>query len=203
MKKKYMKFIIMTAVIIVAAIILIVVSKVSGSPKNDNINLKTMKVEYSNKIFINGTVQTVLDLYDSSVETSYISDQTLIEFILKFEPWLTYWNSLINYAKIEDKIFVHGWIPSFECDNKMHIEKDWENGDWSTAKWLNGMYAWSTGAKLEDKTIYCGHWHTEWGHTNLHNKKEKIYEPFIDDGIVALDACTVISNKCNCITFEI
>ena len=47
-----MKFIIMTAVIIVAEIILRVVSKVTGSPKKDNINLKTMKVEYSNKIFI-------------------------------------------------------------------------------------------------------------------------------------------------------
>ena len=80
MKKKYMKFIIMTAVIIVAAIILIVVSKVSGSPKNDNINLKTMKVEYSNKIFINGTVQTVnnkniyLDQSKGKVDTVSVKD---------------------------------------------------------------------------------------------------------------------------------
>ena len=153
--------------------------------------------------YTNRTVQTVLDLYDSSVETNYIPDQTLMEFIANFEPWLTYWNSLVNYTEIEDRIFVHGWIPSFDVFDKMYVEEDWENGDWETAKWLNGMHAWNTGARLENKTIYCGHWHTEWGHTNLHNKKEKIYDPFIDDGIVALDACTVISNKCNCVTFEI
>lgn len=158
---------------------------------------------FCNYDYSNGTVQTVLDLYDSSVESDYIAEQTLIDFIAKFEPWLTYWHSLVNYAEIEDKIFVHGWVPSFECNNKMHIEKDWENGEWDIAKWLNGMNAWNDGAKLANKTIYCGHWHTEWGHTNLHNEKEKISDPFIDDGIVALDACTVLSKKCNCITFEV
>ena len=165
---------------------------------------ETIKVGYfDNYDYSNGTAQTILDLYDSSTESGYIAEQTLTDFIAKFEPWLTYWNSLVNYAEIEDKIFVHGWIPSFYAYGKLNVEKDWKNGDWDRAKWLNGMGAWNDGAKLDDKTIYCGHWHTEWGHTNLHNKEEKIFDPFIDDGIVALDACTVLSKKCNCITFEV
>ena len=31
---------------------------------------------------------------------------------------------------------------------------------------------------------------------------DAIHDAFIDDGIVALDACTVVSHKINCFVFE-
>ena len=87
------------------------------------------------------------------------------------------------------------------------------------------MDAWNQGVRVTvdndtaDKTIYCGHWHTSWGHHFLHNygrefidDEETFYwdeedgkEPpfacfdsFIDKGIVALDGCTALSGKVNC-----
>ena len=77
---------------------------------------------------------------------------------------------------------------------------------------------------LPDKIIYCGHYHCSWGNSNIHNdgkefikKVETTYidpdtgklephvnwEPFKDEGIVAMDACTFVSGKVNCEVIEI
>ncbi len=77
------------------------------------------------------------------------------------------------------------------------------------------MHWWYSGYRLKNKTIVCGHWHTSWGHTYLHNVgveypetcfstyegdpcDHKMHsEPFIDEGIIALDACTALTHKVN------
>lgn len=80
MKKKYMKFVIMAAVIVVATIVIVIVSSIGKSSSDENTKLETMKVEYSDKIFINGTVQTVnnkniyLNLGNGQVDTVSVKD---------------------------------------------------------------------------------------------------------------------------------
>ena len=64
------------------------------------------------------------------------------------------------------------------------------------------MESWAWDVKEPDKTICCGHWHTEWGNTHLHQEIQPKYTPFIDEGIVALDACTVVSGFVNCYVVE-
>ena len=62
--------------------------------------------------------------------------------------------------------------------------------------------------RVEGKTIICGHYHTSWGHAYLHDdgfewgKDVAKFEPFIDDGIIAIDACTAYTGKVNCIVIE-
>ena len=105
-------------------------------------------------------------------------------------------------------------------------DPDWRNADyysWYSARWSNGMWCWNEGVREPNKTIYCGHWHCSWGNSNLHNDGKEFldkyetmyidpvtgkqephvnYDTFKDDGIVCLDACTVISHKVNVEVFE-
>ncbi len=167
----------------------------------------------------NGTVQTVRQL--TGVNDS---EAAILEMQHNF-LWNLYKRSWITHAEIEDMIFVHGWIPcnSFPRFGIYEYAKNWRKASvrgWEDATWYNGMKAWSKGVKEEGKTIFCGHWHTSWGHANLHHQgveflddyeKETIekeglyacYDPFVDEGIVALDACTVISGKVNVVVREI
>lgn len=118
----------------------------------------------------------------------------------------------VEYAEIGDYVFVHGWIPCNPYSGK--VEENWREGDWSEARWLNGMAAWHKGARIPGKTIVCGHYHTSWGHSHLRqdrkefpqkNQKDwrKSFEPFIDEGIIAIDACTAYSGFCNCYVIEV
>lgn len=167
--------------------------------------------------FHNGTAQTVIDCYQSQNNSSKDFDyQEAFKWFKNWKLWKTYINSCIDYYEQDSNVFVHGWIPveftysdtSF-TSTPIYIE-NWRNGDWNAARWYNGMRMFSSGIIIPDKTIYCGHWHTSWGHTYLHNEgcefpedsfEQKTFmhtEPFRDNGIVALDACTVISHTINC-----
>lgn len=78
------------------------------------------------------------------------------------------------------------------------------------------MLCWNQDIVEKGKTIVCGHWYTSFGHSMYHNEgidlfdtnspeeySQVIFDPFIDDGIVAIDATTAISNKVNCYVFEV
>ena len=135
----------------------------------------------------------------------------------------------VDYAEIGDYILVHGWIPLETDDvNPYHARKTfkkvydhWEDTDglddiesfrrksyWDDARWINGMAAFKQGMTIPGKTIICGHWHTSWGHCWLHDTcaewgKDALFEPFVDDGIIAIDSCVAYSKKINCIILEV
>ena len=78
------------------------------------------------------------------------------------------------------------------------------------------MEAWHQGVKVDGKTIVCGHWHASFGHSKFHGDgvefpnerstnpehRRANFDPFVDDGIIALDACTAYSHKVNCVVLE-
>jgi serine/threonine protein phosphatase 1 len=135
-----------------------------------------------------------------------------------------YIHELVNYHETDNYVFVHGWIPCYvtQKDNKNHFspyEGDWRNAsikDWQAARWYNGMEAWHDGVKVNGKIILCGHWHSSWGNSLYHNDgmefpnyrstnpehRRANFGPFIDDGIIAFDACTAYSHRINVITLE-
>lgn len=143
------------------------------------------------------------------------------------EEWNKYIHGCIDYYELGNNIFVHGWIPSnFEyCEEETDFipiyYKDWRDSSevcWNDARWFNGMSFWNKGVREPNCTIWCGHWHTSWGHSNLHNDGKEFLEkietyyidpetgrtephenftPFIDDGIVAMDSCVTHSKFIN------
>ena len=170
----------------------------------------------------NGTEQTTYDL--TGYGYKLFTDIDVFDAMKKHLDYNEYINSTIDYYEDDKHIFVHGWIPCKSSDQNMYhahgikytFDENWHNGDWKKARWINGMDAWNQGVRVDGKTIYCGHWHTSWGHSKLHqngpewnNKystnpehRKAHFEPFCDEGICAIDACTAYSGKVNVILVE-
>lgn len=165
--------------------------------------------------FTNGTLRTIADFtglnqYDLLMNISGLISHR--DFAQKIAPLYDFiMDKALDYVEIGKYVFVHGWVP---CNPiRGEVAKDWdkESANWGAARWYNGMACWCNGARIPGKIIVCGHFHVMWGHHYLHNngpefpteKEQPCYEPFVDDGIIALDACTALSKKVNCFTFEV
>lgn len=166
----------------------------------------------------NKTDATVKEFYEKATgEEPSLAPQKLLNWLRTWEPYKQYQNSTVNYAVIGDKIFVHGWIPYWIREFSQLELTDYT--DWYDARWDNGMRQWFYGVRIPGYTIFCGHIHTSFGNSRYHHKGvefidpdedyedsdvevKEYFEPFIDDGIVALDACTAYSGKMNCYVFE-
>lgn len=151
----------------------------------------------------NGTLQTAIDLTDE------VFPQSAVLAMWTNKVWWNYFDMTVPYAEIGSFVFVHGWIPTlFTPGGRPVLDPNWRDGKWEEASWLNGMDMWSKGISLQNKTIVCGHWHTAWGNTTLHHFPQgmqayEYYVPFIDEGIIALDACTAFTNRVNCVVLEL
>ena len=180
--------------------------------------------------FSNGTVKTIeqlCDLKENELCFPRRSDSTNQLVYDKMKPIMEWVNTKsVNYAEIGDIIFVHGWIPTIgdgidfmgKWKNPRPAPRDWwDNGNeelWKEARWINGIDAWRQGCVIPGKTIVCGHWHCSWGWSIIRQKRkefpdksrkdwQKSFEPFVDDGIIAIDACTAYSGICNVIEMEV
>lgn len=171
----------------------------------------------------NGTVQTLMQLTDSSLH-DLVVDLTDGGWKVRKTPLIkTLIPSMVDYFETKHYIFVHGWIPTatrlHKLDRRLPIyDEDWRNADkkrWQDARWSNGMeMAHDYGIKEPNKTIVCGHYHCSWGWAYLSGEKipelpdkkspifQKAFSPYREDGIIAIDACTAYSGKINCIVIE-
>lgn len=181
--------------------------------------------------FTNGTVRTICDLCGYSNENiiTHISEDRKWDIYERLNPLLEFiTKATVNYWETDHYIFVHGWVPCTTPDTNIYharkkfgtVDPVWNqsedplyDGAWKAARWINGMEAWNQGCKIEGKTIVMGHWHCSWGWSHLRmerkefpqkNRKdwEKSFEPFADEGILAIDACTAVTGKVNCVVIE-
>ena len=165
----------------------------------------------------NGTLDTIAqltgigryDLYTGLFDSNVVKEK--VDEVLGF-----IYENACDVAEIGDYVFVHGWIPCDPITGEVPSNWDTEDANWDSARWLNGMAAWAKGARLPGKTIVCGHWHTSWGWANLVDNEEyeefpgrksndlrKNFAPFIQDGIIAVDACTAYTGFCNCVVLDV
>ena len=172
--------------------------------------------------YSNGTLDTVEQL-----TCIYGHPESAILDMRDNSLWNNYKKSWVFYAEVGDNIFVHGWIPCMLntrfTNASYEYMKNWRKAyphKFKEASWVNGMRAWNDGVRENGKTIFCGHWYTSYGHANLRddgvesldNKRQVEsfkakhgeeaepyvnYDPFVDEGIMALDGCTPISKKVN------
>lgn len=171
--------------------------------------------------FSNGTVKTICMFCGQCEWIVYDAEwrKKIVEIMLPILKFIK--ESAVDYFEIGNYIFVHGWIPYDSDDaNIYHAKKNmrynpaWNDSSienyeqkWKEARWTNGMFAWIQDVRILGATIVCGHWHCNWGHANIHKAcsewgQDAIFEPFIDEGIIAIDACTAHSGKVNVIIID-
>ena len=183
--------------------------------------------------FGNGTVRTVAqfcNLAEWDIAALRRSEGIKQQVYSLTRPLLDFISSkAVNYYELGDYIFVHGWVPTINEGlsywNSKPLElaprDQWDDGEnwpskelWKQARWTNGMLAWSQGCKIPGKTIVCGHWHTSYAWSHIEQKYpefppkdeknwQKSFQPYIKEGIIAIDACTAYSGFVNCITIEV
>ena len=154
----------------------------------------------------NGTLDTILEIAKYVSGRKYLNayDREIYLYANQYLELSQYLNSLKDYFEftgIDGNTYVccHGWLPQ---DYKDENCKDFEY-----YSWLNGMEQRYNGNTFKDKTIICGHWHCSYGNSKYHGigsefGKDACFEPFKDKGIIALDACTVLTKKVNVIVLE-
>ena len=165
--------------------------------------------------FSNGTVGTVLQLTDMQLYELTYAPQMMKARMENTPLFKKILPSMQNYLETEHYIFVHGWLPCRTLGNSVRptgylYREDWRNAeplDWHYARWYNGMLAAKQGAFELGKTVVCGHWHTSYGHAVIAGKGSEFgedadYSPYYGEGIIAIDACTAVSGKVNCIVLE-
>ena len=159
----------------------------------------------------NGTIKTICQfcgenewiIYDPTWRTKICETmQPVMDFIS---------DNCVDYAEIGDYVLVHGWIPSYYGLDDF---RDATDEQWERARWENGMEMWKNPrCRVDGKTVICGHWHCSYGWSHIRRERkefpptnhkgwEKSFEPFVDDGIMAIDACTAYTGFCNVIVIE-
>lgn len=163
----------------------------------------------------NGTIDTVCQLTNFAVSNLY-SDANAIGKAFLHNPYIQkIIPATVDYFETENYIFTHGWIPCTQINTDSFLKEyvpieDWRKASddaWKKARWLNGMEAAHSGVIEKGKTIVCGHWHCSFGHSYYENDGGEFdhnpnFAPYYGEGIIALDACTPISKKINCIIIE-
>ena len=163
----------------------------------------------------NGTIDTVCQLTGATLDNLRYRPE-VVEKRLAVNPYIQeIIPSMKDYYETAHYIFVHGWIPCTAIKlSPEHTEyvsiPDWRNADaalWSKARWINGMAAAHAGITEAGKTIVCGHWHCSFGHVKYEGKggefdNDPDFSPYCAKGILAIDACTAVSGKVNCIVID-
>ena len=163
---------------------------------------------------VNGTLDTALQLGRMNIYECLEHYRRFTNRVKRTPFYTELIPACVDFFETEHYIFVHGWIPARQIGNEHRryaYESDWRTADntaWKRARWYNGMeLAHDFNITEQGKTIVCGHWHTSFGHSKYENKGEEFakkadYSPYYANGIIAIDACTMISNKVNCIVIE-
>lgn len=163
----------------------------------------------------NGTIDTICQLTGNTVYDIYFAPEKVRHDFLKSPFIQTIIPSMVDYFETAHYIFTHGWIPCTAinlspCAKEYVLIKDWRSADataWDNARWTNGMEAAHNGIIDPNKTIICGHWHCSFGHAHYEMDGGEFdnnpnFTPYYGKGIIALDACTPVSKKVNCIVLE-
>ena len=166
--------------------------------------------EVSEHHWHNRTVDTIAEFtqMNTNVFRGFVRwesvNQTTWEVMKPILDWID--EKSVDCYELDDNVFVHGWIPS-------SFRENWTKENWQRARWYNGMEMWENGFCLEDKIIWCGHWCCSYGWSIIRQKYkefptknrkewEKSFQPFVDDGIIALDSCVSYSGFLNCVVYD-
>lgn len=166
----------------------------------------------------NGTWMSVLRLTGMTEGRALSRPVELASKIKQTPFWKYILPSTVDFFETEHYVFTHGWIPcttsagsaKYAPYKSFSYDPDWRQADyeaWSYARWYNGMdFACRQGVTVPGKTVVCGHKRASYGHATFEEHADPPaaadYSPFYGKGIIAMDACTVLSGTVNCLILE-
>ena len=157
----------------------------------------------------NGTIKTLAHFMNCSEYDILCNCYNTSEFEAVVQELMQFIeNNSVDYFELGDKVFVHGWIPTTVDDENYEVVDDnWRDGDWKQARWNCGFDCWRCNlVPPDDKTVVCGHWHASYGWSQFRGRSEwgpdAEFVPFIDNKIIAIDACTPYTNMINVVVFD-
>lgn len=123
---------------------------------------------------------------------------------------LPLYDKMVNYFETKNYIFVHSWIPlNPKGFNTYTYREDWRNAtdeEFELATWGNPFEMAKQGLNQTGKVLIFGHFHTsyQWSKDGKCSEfgNDAIFDPYFGKDFIALDACTVHTNKVNVITLE-
>lgn len=125
-----------------------------------------------------------------------------------------------NYFELDDYVMVHSFVPlRLREEEGVFYGKDYfpswrydsSEEEWYKARWGCPFTQYDQGYFKEDKTLVCGHWHAYGFREHYLNIKYEgqdiygnpdIHKTYKGKGIIALDACTVVSDIVNVLVIE-
>jgi hypothetical protein len=131
----------------------------------------------------------------------------------------------VNYAQIGSHVLTHGWLPVIQKDNLpryyardrvLEYNPNWRDAsqeEWDKAMWLNGMQTWNEIGSPDGLTVIVGHWNCSYGWSHIDRKYKEFpqrthedfqysFQPWVKDGIIALDSCCAYTGRLNCVVIE-
>lgn len=181
----------------------------------DNLdNYAELGLQYSHH-YHNRTVHTVCDLARCSVGAMSATPLQIRARMRQTKYYKYVLDEMVDYYETPHYVFVHGWIPVMDLAPvgmrpDLVYYPEWRTADkemWNHARWINGMDAAARGLLVPDKTVVCGHYRCSYGHAVLEGKGDETgpyadYSPYYGKGIIALDACTVLSHRVNVLVLD-
>ena len=157
----------------------------------------------------NGTYDTLEQLTGLRAGYSWTANMSIAKAGQETPLFTEIIPAMLDYFETRNYIFTHGWVPCELWYGGLIYNENWREADeaaWREARWTNPMDAVRT-ARVEEKTVVCGHFHCSYGHARYEKKGSEFgtdadFEPYVAPGIVAIDACTAYSRRMNCVVLR-
>ena len=123
----------------------------------------------------------------------------------KINELMDFIDSMIDYYETDEYVLTHGWVPIILDYRTPIIDPNWRDAsriEWNEAHWLPWQQLYETDAKVEGKTIVCGHRPTRMGVMFDQSREPDDSSIFCGRGMIAIDAGTVRSGRVNILVIE-
>ena len=156
--------------------------------------------------------QALQEIFNHKLWNKYF-DECLKRFYLETDHYIFVHSWVAYYPYSFDYPYNKDWRDDMTKNRNLYDE--WHD----QAVWGNPFKLWEDNGRkgIDGKTIVCGHWHTSWAHwiyngydTDFRDVIETMWldsegvehptvchDIFYGNGIIGLDACTVVSHQVN------
>ena len=111
----------------------------------------------------------------------------------------------VDYFETESYIFTHGFLPLHRDRTPPTLNESWRHApdrEWPYARFTGWQEVYPLRLVPEGKTVVCGHRSASYAADFDPSRATDDFSVFSGNGIIAIDACTVLSGRVNVLVVE-